>query len=194
MFLDGLDADAELVRGLLVGLSLGDQLEDLHLARGQADVSLRAPVRIAQARVLLAIVEALWRRADRRTLSLCGLRRIALERMWAEVCLIRYPAAPMRITSSTYSSSLCAERIRHLGGGNRFENLPGGFQAIEQRHRDVHDDDGREELLGQSAPLRGRSALRRRPRMPSSASNKDRSPARTTAWSSASKTVIGFIS
>src|SRR4029453_7520974 len=43
MFFDGLDADAELGRGLLVRLPLGDQLKDLHLARGQADVPLRAP-------------------------------------------------------------------------------------------------------------------------------------------------------
>ena len=36
VLLDRLDADVQLGRDLLVGLALGDQLEDLQLARGQA--------------------------------------------------------------------------------------------------------------------------------------------------------------
>ena len=36
VFLDGLDADAEVVGGLLVGIALGDELEDFDLALGQA--------------------------------------------------------------------------------------------------------------------------------------------------------------
>src|SRR5450432_1809985 len=35
MLLDGLDADAEFRRCLLVGLALGDKLEHFHLARSQ---------------------------------------------------------------------------------------------------------------------------------------------------------------
>src|SRR5512138_1485331 len=35
MLLDGLDADAEFGRSLLVGLAFGDQLEHFHLARSQ---------------------------------------------------------------------------------------------------------------------------------------------------------------
>src|SRR4030095_878764 len=34
-----------------------------------------------------------------------------------------------------------------LGRGKRSENLAGGLQAVEQRHRDVHDDHRRHELL-----------------------------------------------
>ena len=39
MFLDGLDADAQFRRDLLVGLAFGNQLEHLHLARTQAVAS-----------------------------------------------------------------------------------------------------------------------------------------------------------
>ena len=37
----------------------------------------------------------------------------------------------------------------HLGGGDGFENLPGGFQTIEQWHRDVHHDHVGTEFPGQ---------------------------------------------
>ena len=37
----------------------------------------------------------------------------------------------------------------HFGGGDRFDDLPGGFQAVEQRHGDVHHDDVRPQFVGQ---------------------------------------------
>ena len=37
----------------------------------------------------------------------------------------------------------------HLGVGKVFANLPGGFQPIEQRHRDVHHHHGGTEFPGQ---------------------------------------------
>ncbi len=37
----------------------------------------------------------------------------------------------------------------HLGAGNGLADLPGGFQPIEQRHRDVHHDHGGTKFPGQ---------------------------------------------
>ena len=37
----------------------------------------------------------------------------------------------------------------HLGVRDGFANLPGGFQTIEQRHGDVHDDHGGTKFSGQ---------------------------------------------
>ena len=37
----------------------------------------------------------------------------------------------------------------HLGVGKVFANLPGGFQPVEQRHRDVHHDHGGSKFPGQ---------------------------------------------
>ncbi len=41
----------------------------------------------------------------------------------------------------------------HLRAGNGFEDLPGGFQAVEQRHRDVHHHHGGTKFSGQGHRL-----------------------------------------
>ena len=46
----------------------------------------------------------------------------------------------------------------HLGIGKVFANLPGGFQPIEQRHRDVHHHHGGTKLSGE---LHGLAAVGR---------------------------------
>ena len=41
----------------------------------------------------------------------------------------------------------------HLGGGDGFEHLAGGFQTVEPRHGDVHQHHGGTKLLGQGDRL-----------------------------------------
>ena len=41
----------------------------------------------------------------------------------------------------------------HFGGGNGFEHLPGGFQAVEQRHGDVHQHHGGTKFFDQGDRL-----------------------------------------
>ena len=117
--------------------------------------------------------------------------RIASDRTWAEVCLTRYPAAPKRDHLLDVGVITVRGKNEHLGVGDGLANLPGGFQTVEQRHRDVHHDHGGTEFPGQCHRLAAGLLPRRPPRISPSASNNVRSPSRTIVWSSASRTVMG---
>ena len=75
--------------------------------------------------------------------------RIAVARLSEEVCLSKNPAAPNADRLLDISIITMRGENEHLRVGQRSANLPGGFQPIEQRHRDVHHDHGGVKLPGQ---------------------------------------------
>ncbi len=118
--------------------------------------------------------------------------RIALERTRAEVCLSRYPAAPSSITCSTYASSLCAERMRTLVAGSALRICRVASRPLSSGiAMSMTTTPGRSFLVSCTAwrPVCASPTTSMSP----SASSNARSPSRTIAWSSASRTVIGFM-
>src|SRR3990172_2139406 len=118
--------------------------------------------------------------------------RIALERTSAEVCLIRYPAAPSSITCSTYASSPCAERTRTLVVGTALRIRRVASRPLSSGiAMSMTTTAGRSALVSFTAwrPVSASPTTWMSP----SDSRRARSPSRTTLWSSASSTVIGFI-
>jgi hypothetical protein len=88
MFFDGLDADAEFRRGLLVGLAFGNQLEHLHLARTQeSDFLLERPA----VRSATSDRAGAWQWMGPKNVFPFCTSRIARDRSWAEACLSRKP-------------------------------------------------------------------------------------------------------
>ena len=140
------DADAKLPCDLLVGLALGNQLQHFHFARTQAG--------------LLLDRSAPLRRLQRKTVQSGGDGR-------AEECVsfLNLPDCPTQdiggrlfdqISRRTQEDHLpdvlvipMRREDQHPGGGDVLHDSPSGFQAVEQRHRNIHDDHVGTELLRQ---------------------------------------------
>ena len=138
MSFDGLHADAQFRRSLLVGVAFGNQLEQLHLSRSQVGVARLRPSGSTQ------------------QLSLTFGKKFRNERAEKSMTLVDFPnplgqnACGGLFEQKSHGTGLrCVFDIRAItvrreneysGVGDGFENLTGGFQTIEQGHRDIHDD------------------------------------------------------
>ncbi len=103
MFFNRFNADTKFRRDLFVGPTFGNQLEYLHLARTQADALLLEQFPCSRP-LLIIIVETLGNYWTEKHVPFLDFPN-RFGRTWAEVCLIRYPAAPTTVTRSMYSSS-----------------------------------------------------------------------------------------
>ena len=98
VLLNCLDADAQLRCNLFAGVALGDQLEDLQLARTQAHEFL--PGRCSEGqRLLLPGTQPLGNGGAKNVLPACT-RRMARAKSARELCFSMYPAAPAAVTCS----------------------------------------------------------------------------------------------
>ena len=140
VLVDRFEADTQFRRDLFVGLAFGNQLEHLHLAWTQPVDSL-LELSPAARRLLIATGEALGDGGAEKRFSFMHFPNRRGQNMRGGLFEQKSRGA--------YLSHLLDVRViivrgenEHLGVRKVFANLTGGFQAIEQRHRDVHHDHG----------------------------------------------------
>ena len=74
--------------------------------------------------------------------------RTAVDRAWAESVFDQVSGRAQGSHLLDISVIFVCGEDEDPGGGDRFEDLPGGFQPIEQGHGDVHYHDGGAEFPG----------------------------------------------
>ena len=133
---DGLDADSQFGRDLLVGFALGDQLQDFRLAWGQQIGSL-SDGHAFDERLAIMAHEPL---ANGRTEKGAALPDFAY--CFDQVGDGRSFQQVARRACFGQLMHVFVVAVRreneHLAAGNSPNDLACGFQAVEQRHGDVH--------------------------------------------------------
>ena len=147
MLLDGLDADAEFGCGFLVRLAFGDQLQHFHFARSQFDDFLFGRSRAVE-RLRIEPVATPGNRGTEKSISLFDFPDRRANIVGRD--LFEQKSHCTGIVGVLDVGVITVRREHeHLGGGEGFEQLAGGCQTIEQRHRDVHQDHVGTKLSGQ---------------------------------------------
>ena len=140
MFLDGLDTDVELVGGFLVGFAFGDQLEHFGLSRAEPGDGLAGWVNAVLLLFLLMSKDAF---GDVGAVELVSLGDVP-DGNGQDMC-----GGLFNEKSGGSQGDRLGEigvipvsgKNEDLGGRIGLENLPGGFEPVEERHGNVHDDD-----------------------------------------------------
>ncbi len=139
MFLDSLDPNAQFVGRLFVGFAFGDELQDFQLARGQGGVARFAgtgPGRFLD----VAAIHAFGDFVGEKAIALHDLANGVDDELGGGLLDQKSARAG---GSGFVDIGVVAVGGEHddSGGGRGQDDLAGGFQAVEQRHGDVHEDD-----------------------------------------------------
>ena len=147
MFIHRFKADTQFRSDEFVGLAFGDELQHLHLARTETVVFLfgiPAPPPLSASAITYVF-------GDGRAVEFVPILDFA-DRRGKNVGRSLFEQKPSR-TQRCDLLDVGVVAVRgeneHLGVGKVYANLPGGFQAIEQRHRDVHYNYRRPKFPGQ---------------------------------------------
>ena len=139
VLLDGLDADAERRRHLLVGRALGDELQHLGLARGEpGGVGLDHAVAVARSTGWIAKAFG-----DRRAEKCAALGDFPdrLGENFRGRLLFKKPGHAGRAHALDVGFVAVGGQDDDFRGGIFHQNLPRRLKAVEHRHGDVHEDD-----------------------------------------------------